>query len=257
MVKHHMTLRKCRNIVGLAVGICSATSLPAQISRVDYTSLTGTQSISFASVPGGAAPGTNYDSLIFVNGVAFGEHFAGQTVTAAGNFDQLGGSPTGPLTLLPGDPGQNLDVFQSPAGAVLSGNGPLGYPENDSIGEGAISLLFATDQSEFGFRLAGGNGGNAYVSFFRADGSLIESFVLANLPLITAFGFTRDGGIHDIRGVSIWNDDVTGFGVPAMRYDVSSLPEPGTWGTMLLGFGALGLAMRRRRTGRVGVTQLA
>jgi hypothetical protein len=257
MVKELMTLRKCVNIAGLAVGICSATSLPAQISQVDYTSLTGTQSVSFASVPGGPAPGTNYDSLIFVNGVNFGEHFSGQTVTPSGNFDQIGGSPTGPLTLLPGAPGQNLDVFTSPAGAVLSGNGTLGYPENDGIGEGAISLLFATDQSEFGFRLAGGNGGNAYVSFFRADGSLIETFTLANLPLITAFGFTRDGGVHDIRGVSIWNDDITGFGIPVIRYDVSSLPEPGTWGMMLLGFGAVGFAMRSRRSRRVALRQLA
>jgi PEP-CTERM motif-containing protein len=32
-----------------------------------------------------------------------------------------------------------------------------------------------------------------------------------------------------------------------VRADVHTLPEPGTWATMLLGFGAIGFAMRRRR----------
>ena len=257
MVKQHRILRKYARIVGLGLGVCSATSLPAQIAQVDYTALSGSQSISLASVPGGPPPGTNYDSILVINGVQFGERFDGQTVTPLGNFDQLGGSPTGPLTLLAGAPGHNLDVFNSPAGPVLTGLGTLGFPENDAIGEGAISLLFATDQSEFGFRLAGGNGGTAYISFFRDDGSLIQSFTLDNLPLIAGFGFARDGGVQDIRGVSIWNDDITGFGYSAFRYDVASVPEPATWAMMLLGFAAIGLAIRRRQRRGAGLPQLA
>jgi hypothetical protein len=31
-------------------------------------------------------------------------------------------------------------------------------------------------------------------------------------------------------------------------YLTAAVPEPGTWATMLLGFGAVGFAMRRRRT---------
>jgi catechol 2,3-dioxygenase-like lactoylglutathione lyase family enzyme len=254
MVKQHVISRKCANIAGLVFGICSATSLPAQVTQVDYASLAGTQSTSMASIAGGPPPGTNYDSLLVINGVAAGEHFGGQTVTPLGNFDQLGDTATGALTLLPGTPGHNLDVFTSPAGPVLAGLGTLGFPENDAIGEGAVSFLFSSDQSEFGFRLAGGNGGNAYLGFFRDDGSLIQSVTLNNLPLIAAFGFTRDGGIHDIRGVSIWNDDVTGFGITNIRYDVASnLPEPASWAMMLLGFGAIGVAMRRRQSGRAGL----
>jgi hypothetical protein len=246
MVNQRVILRKSAKIVGLTLGLCLATSLPAQVAQVDYASLTGTESVSFSSLAGGAAPGTNYDSTLVVNGVAIGERFAGQAVTALGNFDQLGGSPSGPLTILAGDPGHNLNVFQSPAGPVLSGVGTLGFPANDAIGEGAVSFLFATNQSEFGFSLAGGNGGNAYVSLFRQDGSLISSFTLGSLPVIASFGFSRDGGVHDIHGVSIWNDDVTGFGIRAIRYDVSSVPEPASWAMMLFGFGAAGLALRRR-----------
>mgnify|MGYP002780877905 CR=1 FL=1 len=39
--------------------------------------------------------------------------------------------------------------------------------------------------------------------------------------------------------------EVDNFGV------VNAVPEPGTWAMMLLGFGAVGFAMRRRRTGQV------
>jgi len=251
MVKQHPGLRKCATAVaGIGLGLFSATALQAQVTQVDYTSLTGTQSVSFAPVASGAAPGTNYDNVLILSGVGFGEHFSGQTVTANGDFDTIGGTPSGGLTLQPGSPGHNLDIFDhSIVGTLITGLGPLGFPDGDAIGEGAVSLLFSTDQSEFGFRLAGGNGGNGYISFFREDGSLIDSLTLGSLPPVSFFGFARDGGVHDIRGVSIWNDDVTGFGLSHFRYDVASaLPEPGTWAMMIVGFGAIGLALRRRRS---------
>jgi hypothetical protein len=34
----------------------------------------------------------------------------------------------------------------------------------------------------------------------------------------------------------------------AFEADATHLPEPGTWGMMLLGFGAIGWQLRRRRT---------
>jgi hypothetical protein len=256
MVKQHVILRKCATAAGALAGLFTATALQAQVAQVAYGSLTGTQSASFGGVAGGPGAGTNYDGILGVNGIAFGERFAGQTVSALGNFDQLGGTPTDELTLLAGDPAHNLTVFQSPAGPVLSGNGTQGYPVFDAIGEGAVSILFSTDQSQFGFQLAGGNGGNAYISFFRNDGSLIDSFTLASLPVFGSFGFARDGGVHDIRGVSIWNDDLTGYGFRSFLYDVpSAVPEPASWALMLLGFGSIGLALRRRR--RPTLTQLA
>jgi hypothetical protein len=75
--------------------------------------------------------------------------------------------------------------------------------------------------------------------------------------VFATYGFTRDGGVHDIRGVSIWNDDVTGFGLAGIRFDVASaLPEPGTWAMMLFGFGAMGMALRRQGA-RQSIAQLA
>ena len=59
MVNERVILRKSAKIVGLTLGLCLATSLPAQVAQVDYASLTGTESVSFSSLAGGAAPGTN------------------------------------------------------------------------------------------------------------------------------------------------------------------------------------------------------
>ena len=255
MTFHQRTLREfALKASAASLGICCATPGYAQITQVGYDSLSGGQATTFAGVPGGAAPGTNYDNILIVNGVAFGERFAGQTVTANGNFDQIDGTPTSALSLLPGSAGNNLSVFQSPAGPVLSGNGTQGFPVNDAIGEGAISMLFSSDQSEFGLRLTGGNGGNAFVGFYRADGSLIQLLTLGSLPLISSYGFQRDGGVHDIRGVAFWNADVTGLGLAGIRYDVASaIPEPGSWAMMLLGFAGIGMAARRARRARVAV----
>ena len=253
MTQQHRMRKHLRVFTAIAAGLCWAGALPAQVTQTDYNSLTGTQFLSFAGVTGGAAPGTNYDGLLYVNGVGFGERFDGQSVTPSGDFDVVSGTPLPGLTLLPGSAGQNLTVFTSPAGPVLSGNGPLGFPTANAIGEGAVSLLFSSNQSEFGFRLTGGSGGTATVGFHRVDGSLIQSFVLGNQPLIAAFGFTRDAGIADIRGVSIWNADVTGIGLAQFRFNAASVPEPSTWAMMLGGFAIMGIALRRRR-GSAGPT---
>ena len=242
------TLGHAAKTGALLTGMFFAAPISAQIMQVDYASLTGTQFISFATVAGGPPPGTNYDGILVASGVAFGERFFGQTLTAVGDFDQLSGVPIGDLTLLAGAANHNLAPFQNPAGQVLSGIGTSGFPNNNAIGEGAVSLLFSSGQSEFGFRLTGGNGGGANISFFSGNGALIQSFLLGNLPLNSLYGFSRTGQLADIRGISIWNNDVTGIGLRDFRHDViSPVPESETWAMMIVGFGAVGAAIRRRR----------
>ena len=256
MVKQQHFSRKWMARAAAASLALWAAPAAAQITQVDPATLSATQSLNFTGVPGGPTPGTNYDGLLVIDGVAFGERFAGQTVSAVGVFDQVNGSPAGALDLLAGSAGYNLAVFNSPAGAVLGGIGTLGFPANDALGEGAVSILFPTLQSQFAFRLAGGNGGSAFLSFFRSDGSLIGSTTLGSLPLgVTNFGFAREGGIADIAGISLWNNDVTGFGIASIRFDVATgVPEPTTWAMMLLGFLSVGLGLRRARA--VPVAQL-
>jgi hypothetical protein len=254
MVKQQHRLRKW--VAGAALStVVWAAPTAAQITQVDPATLSGTQSVNFTGVAGGPSPGTNYDGLLVIDGVAFGERFAGQSVTTLGVFDELSGSPSGSLNLLAGTSGRNLAVFTTPAGAVLGGIGTLGFPAADALGEGAVSILFPTMQSEFGFRLAGGNGGSAFLSFYRADGSLIGSSTLSNLPVgVSNYGFVRTGGIADIAGISLWNNDVTGFGIGNVRFNVATgVPEPSTWAMMLMGFLAVGMGLRRRRFGLPGV----
>ncbi|THD64123.1 MAG: PEP-CTERM sorting domain-containing protein [Phenylobacterium sp.] len=218
--------------------------------------------VTFDDLAGGfvnGGVGVDYDGVVVDNGVAFAERFKGQTLSYNGNFDVLSGNPTGPLTLVAGAPNQNLNIFTEISSNVLAPDGPVGYPNDDGIGEGAVSFLFSTDQSQFGFQLVGGNGGDATVSFYANDGSLLQSITLTNLSS-AAYGFETDGGLKDVRGVSITNVDPYGIALDNLKYDVPSdigagpptganggVPEPASWALMLLGFGGLGATLRSAR----------
>jgi hypothetical protein len=244
-----------RNLIFVAcsAAACFATSAAAApVNLVDYASLTGSELITFEDLPQLPSPGTNYDGIFVSGGVGFAERFVGQALATAGGFDQLSGSPTGPLSLQVGAAGQNTNVFAGTYGGqygnVLDGLGPAGFPSFDAIGEGAFALLFSTDQSQFGFQLVGGNGGSAFIDFFARDGSKIDSITLNNLA-DAFYGFSRDQGTQDIAGISIWNNDAAGIGIDDIRHDVRSninpVPEPTTM--LLFGSGMAGLAAVGRR----------
>jgi hypothetical protein len=233
----------------LAIGLSSlATAAP--INQVGYGSLTGTQIITFDDVPGGGAPGTNYNAIFESGNTAFAERFVGQTRTTSGTFDALSGTPAGPLALQVGAPGQNLNIFVQST-QVLTGLGPVGFPDFDAIGEGSFALLFDADQSEFGFQLVGGDGGTAFVDFFQRDGTLIQSITLGSLAN-AFYGFSRDAGVKDIAGISIYNSDAAGIGFDNLKHDVAGvpdngIPEPATSALIGIGLGALALARRRSK----------
>jgi hypothetical protein len=226
--------------VGAASLCVAAGYASAQVSQVDYGTLPGTGFETFEGFAGGSAPGTNYDNPVANASVRFGESFVGQTVSDNGGFDVLSGLPTGPLTVATGAANQNLCIFDNGEGNVITGLGTLGYPDFNAIGEGSLVFLFTDDQAEFGFQLVGGDGGSAFVSFYQRDGSLLETIQINGLSS-AYYGFSRDGGLQDIAGVSIYTSDAAGVGLDNLRF---TIPAPSM--AMIAGVGALA-TMRRRR----------
>jgi hypothetical protein len=232
-----------------AMLMCAVLASPAAINPIAYGSLTGTELITFDDVAGGAPPGTNHDSIFESGNTAFAERFVGETRTTSGDFDQLSGGPSSPIALQVGAAGQNINIVLEAGSQVLAGLGPAGFPNFNSIGEGSFALLFDFDQSEFGFQLVGGDGGEAFVSFYQRDGSLIETVTVSGLST-SFYGFQRDGGVQDIAGISVWNNDPGGIGIDNVKHDVRGVPdvpEPSTYAMLASGLAGLGL-LRRKRT---------
>jgi hypothetical protein len=219
------------------------------VNQVSYLTLTGTGLITFEDI----AADANFDTTFESGGALFGERFAGQTLSFNGDHDVLSGTPTNPLAAQAGAAGQNLSTLTHNSSNVLTGLGRLGFPNSDAIGEGAFSVLFDFDQSEFGFQLVGGNLGSATVDFFRRDGSLVSSIEVSGLT-DSFYGFQREGGVSDIAGISVYNIDLAGIGFDNLRHSVQGVvgepnvvPLPGAfWGGLALVSG-LGLNRFRRR----------
>ena len=130
-----------------------------------------------------------------------------------------------------------------------------------SGGHNAVEFFFS-DTAQLG----------AYpITFYGSGGSVLGTFSLANdgsvlppgysgglfpppgsFPLPGLFvGFTSAG--NDIFGIGIGPSGAANdsFAIDDVRYTSAvggGIPEPATWGLMILGFGAAGSVLRRRRT---------
>jgi hypothetical protein len=217
-------------------GIVFVSTMNAAVEQVEPGELTGEGIIDFEDVPLDnvlfAAPaGLNFDGILNSGGARFAERFVGQareTAMVAGvPHDSLSSTASGPLALQVGEPLRNVGVSDGtscgPSNVLLTW-GPLGYPDIWGAGEGSFAVLFECDQSEFGLRMCGGNGGSATLNFFNRDGGLISTITVYGLR-DQVFGFRRAGGVKDIAGVSIHNRDIGGVGFDSIRYDVVSCSQ--------------------------------
>lgn len=201
----------------LASWPAASLACDAPVCLVDPNSLTLTQVITFDDVGSGAGPGLYVDDVLSLPGARFGERFAGQTVTNSGHHDEIAGDSMSPLTMVPGASGQNLSLVHFYGNTVLNGYGSAGFPKREAQGEGAIAVLFDTDQSALAFDLRGGEAGTAYVRFYRRDGTLIGQVPVQPAGEY-AVGFLRATGQADIAGFIMTNSDPQGLAMDTLRF---------------------------------------
>lgn len=237
-----------------AIGLSGAAQAGA-INSTGYATLSG-PTINFNELTPDLLNG-----LVTSGGVTFGERFAGQVLAVAKAprpgviaqdwFDDLStGTPTTGLTVLAGADGHNLGAYDygDARGNALAGIGPTMADDADTFGFGSISARFASGLSGLGFYLRDGDGGNATLALYREDGSLIQSLLLSGVS-DGYYAFSRDGGVEDIYGFSLYNRD-SWYGIAiddlrlGSRATAAAVPEPSS--ALLFGVAMLGLGGVRR-----------
>ena len=77
---------------------------------------------------------------------------------------------------------------------------------------------------------------------FRRDGSLIDEVGVTGVGT-QSYAFAREGGVHDIAGIAIFNNDLGGVGFDNFIHDVpgvSAVPAPASAILLVLGLAAAG-----------------
>jgi hypothetical protein len=236
MIQRPCLLRAFAAVVLLKAGFLTTATAGVMVDNTISTEIVN----NFFGVPDGVI-----DTLFTQTGATYGERFAGQTLSASGSFDALSGTPTSPLTLLPGESTRNLMII----GGDLAGCGPQpfssGCPAASSVGEGAISVLLDEQSDVFGISVAGGNAGPLTLDFFSIQGVLVESL---NVVAFSGFqGFRATEG-DLIAGVSITNRDFGGIFFNFLSFNQTEpppapVPLPTTLSLCTLGL--LGLRLAR------------
>lgn len=91
------------------------------------------------------------------------------------------------------------------------------------------------------------DGGVIIAAAFHADNDFFSPSLdrlYINIPIYESGG-TNYASLGSNNGTSIWNNQ--GFGAVTFTRIDGAVPEPATWALMLLGFGAAGMALRRKR----------
>lgn len=188
--------------------------------------------ITFDTLPKRPEPGFNFESPMRLGRAWLGQHFEGQTMQPRDGFDHLSGRPNAPLVLRAGPGNQNLSVarhqgFESNALFPL---GSSGFPALDARGEGALAILFDHAQRAIALRIhsdyaapLGGapEPGDATLDLYTRQGALIARIVVPLGTGITDIGLRRVGGLPDIAGVTLTNDDPGGIAIDDILYQTA------------------------------------
>jgi len=136
-----------------------------------------------------------------------------------------------------------VTIFQVPTGWSNWSPGYTGQVLGTALFADLLTVTFGTPIDAFGFFSDLDAFGVSSMTLTLSDGSIITQSV--NSDNASFFGFTGT----DITGFSVSTTTPSGFAIGDFYTAATpSVPEPGTWAMMLLGFGAVGLAVRRTRT---------
>jgi hypothetical protein len=175
--------------------------------------------------PSGGATFTTY------NNTTFGPWHVNGSVDLIGNYWQAPPTGGGSVDLAGNFPGSIFQVFAVGAGNYnvnfyMAGNPDGGNPIK-TLRALVLNSALSLSQYDFSFDTTG---------FSKNDmGWTLEHFSFTN---------PTNGNIQ-LSFVS--TDDNTPYGAAIGGINISAVPEPATWAMLLLGFGGIGMMMRRRK----------
>lgn len=169
--------------------------------------------------------------------------------TIQANFN--GGSGLGGTFTSLTDSG-NLSAEGSGQATVTATTGLLNQLTFTATGSTFTTATFnlngsAADVFIEGFRADGTAFSNPLDPYTIAQGSNFFGIVATGGDVLTGFRIASTTGITDLRQLRL-------NGLAAVS---GAVPEPGTWAMMLIGFGGVGVAMRRRRRTGAQLAQIA
>lgn len=212
------------SLVALTATLVVATPAAATITLVDASSIQGAN-VLFNNGPQTAALIVGHtQSGTLVN-------FTGST-TVSNIISASGGQATvdGDLNMITQNPNDTNPLrslnFSLSAGTFNNLEFNL-----FGVNDGGRAFFTAIDNNGDVFNFGGANGfalgnGSNFFGFLGIDGQSISSFSISITP----------GSIQNVQQIRL--DEAVAIG---------AVPEPGTWAMMLLGFGAMGVSLRRRR----------
>jgi hypothetical protein len=149
---------------------------------------------------------------------------------SSGSVDLIGETPSG----------TSFDFFP--------GNGGFVDLDGSTSQAGTLSTLttFAAGTYTLSFDLGGNDRGDSDKTTVVSLGDFSQTITLPSSSALQTYSytFTTTGGALSFADLGGGNQNI---GNVLDNVSLSAVPEPATWAAMLLGFGGVGVAMRRRR----------